>query len=96
MQTFNAADIKRLGHGDTLRVAGEYGGVIFRRTPDETRGRIHGRKRAEYVITCPLHLNERNRYANTLKLAVSMAEDTSLWCRDCRAAWLEAHTEGKV
>jgi hypothetical protein len=96
MDTFNASDIKRLGYGDRLRVAGEYGGIVYRRTLEESRRKVHGRKQAEYIISCPHHTTTRDRYANTLKLAVSMAEDTSLWCQACSATWranAEMHDE---
>lgn len=76
-------EIKRIQPGTSVTVDGKFGGTIYRRTPDERNALLRRRRAREYVVTCPRHLNERVRVQRTLKLAVSMAGDNSLWCAGC-------------
>lgn len=81
METRNEQDIKRLAPGESVKVAGKFGGIIERR--DETENRT----RFRFAISCSTHDSERRRYSDTLKFAVLLASDTSTWCKSCAAQW---------
>jgi hypothetical protein len=91
METRNELEIKRLAPGESVRVAGKFGGYIYRRENWE-RKIIRGKRQAAYVIRCTEHPGVRARYSDTLKMAVSMAGDTSTWCNSCAVEWADADT----